>query len=124
MKLPLVIALALMPLAACQEIDEFIAEADAEQQAADVSRCNKQGFANGTNAMATCLSTVSRERQAESDRYAADRRSEDKKRKKKESYDDEGTYRGQTGFDPATANMSMCSDGALREDCRNAPNGY
>lgn len=36
----------------------------------------------------------------------------------------EGTYRGQTGFDPETANMSMCSDGALREDCRDAPLGY
>ncbi|MDN5787982.1 hypothetical protein [Pseudorhodobacter sp.] len=36
----------------------------------------------------------------------------------------EGTYRGQTGYDPDTANMSMCSDGALREDCRNAPAGY
>ena len=36
----------------------------------------------------------------------------------------EGTYRGQTGYDPATANMSMCSDGVLREDCRTAPLGY
>lgn len=34
------------------------------------------------------------------------------------------TYQQQTGFDPATANMSMCSDGALREDCSYAPNGY
>ena len=36
----------------------------------------------------------------------------------------EGTYRGQTGFDPDTANLEMCSDGAMREDCRNAPKGY
>ena len=34
------------------------------------------------------------------------------------------TYQQQTGYDPATANMTMCSDGALREDCSFAPNGY
>lgn len=28
------------------------------------------------------------------------------------------------GVDPGTANMSMCSDGALREDCSFAPLGY
>ena len=36
----------------------------------------------------------------------------------------EGTYQAQTGFDPETANMSTCSDGAMREDCSFAPNGY
>lgn len=34
------------------------------------------------------------------------------------------TYQQATGFDPATANMTMCSDGALREDCSDAPEGY
>ena len=36
----------------------------------------------------------------------------------------EPTYRQSTGFDPETANMSMCSDGKLREDCSYAPLGY
>lgn len=36
----------------------------------------------------------------------------------------EGTYQGATGYDPSTANMSMCSDGAMREDCSDAPEGY
>lgn len=36
----------------------------------------------------------------------------------------EGTVRGQTGVDPAAANLVQCSNGRLYEDCRNAPLGY
>jgi hypothetical protein len=37
---------------------------------------------------------------------------------------DEGTFRGATGADPALANMVLCSDGKLYEDCRNSPRGF
>lgn len=35
-----------------------------------------------------------------------------------------GTLQNTIGADPGTADMSMCSDGAMREDCSFAPNGY
>lgn len=31
---------------------------------------------------------------------------------------------GSMGVDPETANMSMCSDGALREGCSDVPEGF
>lgn len=119
-------------LSGCGDLDEWMAEAEAEQQAADMAKCTSQGFATGTNAMATCLGTIEAKRQAESDRFAAQQAADakakahknNKKKKNHHSKSSEGTYRGATGYDPATANMTMCSDGKLREDCSFAPLGY
>ncbi|MDN5787983.1 hypothetical protein [Pseudorhodobacter sp.] len=99
------------------------AKADAKQQAKDMARCNSQGFANGTGAMATCLASISAQRQAEYDRAAAqNQRREAAERAKNQP--NRPTAESIPGFDPGTANLEMCSDGAMREDCANAPNGY
>lgn len=105
-------------------------ELDAQIQAQDMAKCNSRGFANGTEAMATCMATLSNEREAEWARSEA-RRKADEAKKKAQQRTDISSVPASTrptaesaGVDPATANMSMCSDGALREDCADAPLGY
>lgn len=131
MKVRFIVAVVSVALSACG-LEETL---DAQIEAQDMEKCNKRGFANGTDAMATCMAGLANERQSEWARAEASARAEEAAREKKSnkktsnsrapaSRNSEGTYRGQTGFDPATANMSMCSDGALREDCSNAPMGY
>ena len=85
MKIQLAVASAILLLSACAELDKLEAEADAKQQGADMARCNSQGFATGTEAMATCLATVSAQRQAELNRAAAQSRQLDAEEKAKKT---------------------------------------
>lgn len=121
-------------LSACAGLDDY------DPLSEDRARCGAQGFADGSSAMARCMDTASNERIARERRemeefegmmaLEAKREAEKKAEKKKKQHHDaaaqnsEGTFRGATGADPALANLSMCSDGKLREDCSFAPLGY
>ncbi|HRK69178.1 MAG TPA: hypothetical protein PKY73_16605 [Hyphomonas sp.] len=118
--------LSILTLGACAGFDD-----SSDTLARDRAHCEAQGFATGTNAMAQCMNTLSNQRIAEQRHYdesykEMDRREYEEKNKKHhhKNKDDGSSYRRSTGFDPGTANMEMCSDGKLREDCRNAPLGY
>lgn len=80
MKLHLAAILSVVALAACDDIDNYFAEAEAEQEAADLARCERQGFQPGTEAMARCLDTISREREAERALYAEEAREAERRR--------------------------------------------
>ncbi|SMC45303.1 hypothetical protein [Primorskyibacter flagellatus] len=132
MKLVAITAILALPLAlsACDEINEWEAEIDAEQQAADLKKCNSQGFVTGTNAMATCMATISNERQAAQARAEASYQASEARKKAKKKTDISRVPAStrptaeSMGVDPGTANMTRCSDGALREDCSFAPLDY
>lgn len=126
MKTPLIATMVMLSLSACGLEDAL----DEEIQAQDTAKCQKRGFTVGTGAMATCLQTLSNERQAEQARADANyRASEARKQASKQTNVSSVPVSTRPtseimGVDPDTANMSMCSDGALREDCSFAPLGY
>ena len=112
------------------------AQMQAQQLEADRSQCAGLGFPSGSTAMANCMNTASNRRAEREAREAADDRRWSEEYDRKEAAKKqaraiaavppmtEPTITRIPGGDPATANMSMCSDGGLREDCADAPNGY
>lgn len=83
MRINIIAATVALSLSGCAEIGQWEAEMDAEQDAADIAKCEKRGFSTGTSAMATCLQTISSERQAEQDRYEREYEREEAERKAK-----------------------------------------
>ncbi len=128
---PMFAVIAALALPACTELGRLEADQDARQQAADLSRCRGQGFVTGTSAMATCLASVAATRESERDRQDRQLAADDAYARQRDAErsvagvppSDRPTALG-AGVDPETANMSLCSDGALREDCADAPLGY
>jgi hypothetical protein len=136
MKFKILLTIMILSLAACGDVEEMLEEAQAEQDAADLARCERQGFVDGTTPMARCLSQISAERDAETRREIAQENADEAARKQREAQNrtaaasaaasagTEGTFRGATGADPGAANLVLCSDGKLYEDCANSPAGF
>lgn len=83
MKMQLFAAAVVVSLSGCAEIGQWEEEMDAEQEAADIAKCERRGFSRGSSAMATCLQTLSNEREAELDRHEREYELEEAERKAK-----------------------------------------
>ncbi|WP_035572744.1 hypothetical protein [Halomonas halocynthiae] len=83
MKTQLLAAAVMLLLSGCAQIGQWEEEMDAEQEAADIKKCENRGFSRGSSAMATCLQTLSREREAEQDRFEREYEREEAERKAK-----------------------------------------
>lgn len=85
MKMQLIAAIVTLSLSGCAEIGQWEEEMDAEQEAADIEKCEKRGFSRGSSAMATCLQTLSNEREAELDRSEREYEREEAERNAKKA---------------------------------------
>lgn len=126
----------MMVLTGCLSDEEM----EAQARLGDRNQCSALGFSIGSTAMANCMNTAATKRQTiQAEERAQDRewsKEYDRKEAEKNANRDQAaaiasvppmttpTIERIPGASGEDANMSMCSDGALREDCADAPNGY